>query len=261
MHERSYWERLRGTSPLFQNRIFQEDNAQAEVNYTQEKFPGLNDTANIPKGLKDNLIMRVIRSKNSPLETLKIFGSPALKADYLKPVLIKAAERGKITEEQAKTYEASIHQGGGHWFFVDAGVGFTTHWFVEKLAIPPVKEAISTVVPNEFAAWVLTGYFGVANFLAIGWFGPRALVEYFAYKDRLFQKPIALEQLKEQLKEAKKVYTKAVFYNALPVLSALTTPYLNSYRYEFCRPMLDYYSEQIDDTAKKVKTLYRNVVL
>lgn len=244
MQEISYWERLRGGPPLFQNPIFQQDNAQAEANFLQEKFPGLNDTANVPKGLKDSLIMRVVRSKNSPLEVLKIFGSPILRAEYCSNIFDKQIERGKLTEEAADKYLKQVRAGGMGLFFQDAMVGFTTHWILEKATVPAVNQWIDRVSPDELTSWGLKGWYFGANFLAMVYFFPRALWEYKFLKRIQGTEDVPLKN--------KFMLAGSVALNALPLLSAATTPLLNYHRYEgFGQVIWSYHLDNAKESLKR----------
>ena len=250
MQETGYWERLRKGPPLFQNPIFRQDDAQAEAAFFKDKFPGINDTANVPIDLKDSLIMKIIRSKNSPLETLKIFGSSSLRTEYCRNIFDKQIKRGRLTEDAADKYLKQVKAGGMGLFFQDAMAGFTSHWIVEKATVPAVNQWIDQLGQDELLSWGLKGWYFGANFLAMAYFLPRALWEY-----RLLEKTAdtGVVPLKNRL-----LLAGSVVLNALPILSATTTPLLNYQRYEgFGHVIWSYHLDNAKESFGKLNPFRR----
>lgn len=189
------------------------------------------------------------KKNKNPLNA--IFGSRETKACYYDHIWQIEINKGNISKDQALAYRKSILDGEYNLFFVDATVGFLTHWIAEKATIPLVASFLYQSFSPEVATTIV-GYYGVANLLAIPYFTPRAVHEFRRFTQNN-QPPHSKEKL---------ILTGSVIVNAIPVLSALSTPMLNYPRFkDFSGTLIRHFWDEAKNPVKQAIQNFRGTIL
>lgn len=180
-----------------------------------------------------------------------IFGNRETKATYYDRIWAIEISKGKLSPEQAQAFRKSILDGEYNLFFLDATVGFLTHWIAEKATMPLVANFAYQNFSPEIATSIV-GYYGVANLLAIPYFAPRAIHEFRRFT-RNNEPPYSKEKL---------ILTGSVIANAIPVLSALSTPMLNYPRFKnFSGTLIHHFWDEVKNPVKQAIQNFRGTIL
>lgn len=185
----------------------------------------------------------------SPL--IGLFGSKEQKADFYDRIWAIEINKGKLSTEKARAFRKSILDGEYSLFFMDATAGFLTHWVAEKATIPPVASFAYQNFSPELAT-AIVGYYGIANLLSIPYFAPRAIHEFQRFT-RNNEPPYSKEKL---------ILVGSVIVNAIPILSALSTPMLNYPRFkDFSGSLIRHFWDEVKNPVKQAVQNFREIIL